>query len=299
MKKIIAVLGCLLIGFLMNAQTYTIPGATEQPAWVFPLWFEDGTGAKDTLYLAQDYYALNTGIDESDIVFGESLVVLDTANFFTCWQWPYMDSLGNKVIVLKDLWFFLYITFNKAQFPVKIKWDDNLFYNSIIPYPDNGDLPRAWALFGCHDYSPEYPNCYPLGDLPLLFTDTIVGPPYLFEIWRKDSMVFNGPEDAYLLDLPTFGIMPYNQFEYVPIKNIDVDIISIFPNPFSDLLFLKSNYLMEEITIYNLINQVVFRSENINIFFINLDLMYLPSNSIYILHVSTEYGDGFYKLIKN
>lgn len=299
MKNIIAVLGFLLIGFLMNAQTYTIPGATEQPAWVFPLWFEDGTGARDTLYFGYDTNAINGSADLEDIIYGEGFNNLDTSSFFICWGFPYSDTLGIKIQAFNDISIANYITFYKAQFPVKIKWDDNLFYSGIIPYPDNSDLPRAWGVFGCQDYTPEYPNCFPLGDLPLLFTDTIIGPPYLNEIWRKDSMVFYGPEDAYLLDLPTFAIMPYNQFEFVPIKNIDVEIISIFPNPFSDLLSLKSNYIINEITIYNLINQVVFSSEKINNLFINFNLMYLPSNSIYILQVSTEYGDRFYKLIKN
>ncbi|MBK6730214.1 MAG: T9SS type A sorting domain-containing protein [Bacteroidetes bacterium] len=284
---------------ILHAQTYTIPGATEQPAWVFPLWFEDGTGAKDTIYFGYDINAKNGSVDVEDIIYGEGFIILDTSLFFICWGFPYSDTLGIKIQVFKDISIMNYITFYKAQFPVKIKWDDNLFYNAIIPYPDNGDLPRAWALFGCHDYSPEYPNCFPLGDLPLLFTDTIIGPPYLYEIWRKDSMVFNGPEDAYLLDLPTFGIMPYNQFEYTSIQNLQIDEILISPNPFINNVTLQSIYQIKEITIYNLTNQLVYINQNINTTYSILNLEKLSSNAIYLMKILTDNGYYSIKLIKN
>ncbi|MFN0276654.1 MAG: hypothetical protein ACKVPJ_12985 [Chitinophagales bacterium] len=69
MKKHL-LLGLLLIKILsLNAQTYTIPGATEQPAWVFPLWFEDALGNKDTLYFGYDPEAVDFGIPSSDTIF--------------------------------------------------------------------------------------------------------------------------------------------------------------------------------------------------------------------------------------
>lgn len=52
-----------------SAQTYTVPGAQQQPAWVFPLWFEDGSGAKDTLYFCYDANAKS--VLPYDTIFGE------------------------------------------------------------------------------------------------------------------------------------------------------------------------------------------------------------------------------------
>ena len=53
----------LLLAMVKNtvAQTYTIPWAQQQPAWVFPLWFEDASGAKDTLYVCYDADAFGGG----------------------------------------------------------------------------------------------------------------------------------------------------------------------------------------------------------------------------------------------
>ncbi|MBK6730753.1 MAG: hypothetical protein IPG60_07235 [Bacteroidetes bacterium] len=70
----------------MHAQTYTIPGATEQPAWVFPLWFEDGTGAKDTLYLGYDSEGQDYGYPQSDTVFAEYFNLIDTTKFNVYWS---------------------------------------------------------------------------------------------------------------------------------------------------------------------------------------------------------------------
>ena len=69
----------VLLALVKNtvAQTYTIPWAQQQPAWVFPLWFEDASGAKDTLYLCYD---VNAGIIQPE-TFG-SINFIDTVEHF-------------------------------------------------------------------------------------------------------------------------------------------------------------------------------------------------------------------------
>ncbi len=80
MKNILLI---ILIAVTANlfSQTYTIPGATEQPAWVFPLWFEDALGNKDTLYFGYDPYAIDFVWPQSDSVFAETFLTIDTSNF--------------------------------------------------------------------------------------------------------------------------------------------------------------------------------------------------------------------------
>ncbi|MBK8486230.1 MAG: T9SS type A sorting domain-containing protein [Bacteroidetes bacterium] len=284
---------------ILHAQTYTIPGATEQPAWVFPLWFEDGTGAKDTLYLGYDSEGQDYGYPQSDTVFAEYFNLIDTTKFNVYWSSIYFDSLILKNIIWQHLEFYTYISFYKAEYPIKISWDNNLFYSEALPYPFNEDLPRAWGLFYCHDNSPEYPNCFPLGELPLLFTDTIIGPPYLFEIWRKDSMIFNGPDNTYLLDYADFAVFPYNSFDGTAIEEQDITSITVGPNPFINEIQIKSFDQLENLTIYSITGQQIFFKNDIKGNSIQLYLGFLPRGQIYFLKVNTSNSTYPIKLIKN
>ena len=68
----------ILIAYCSSAQ-YTIPWAQQQPAWIFPIYFEEGTGLKDTIYLGYDPAA--KPILGIDTLFGEGFQVVDTSTF--------------------------------------------------------------------------------------------------------------------------------------------------------------------------------------------------------------------------
>ncbi|MEN9521788.1 MAG: hypothetical protein RL065_165, partial [Bacteroidota bacterium] len=65
----------------MQAQTYTIPNASKQPAWVFPLWFENGDGQKDTVYIGYDIHADTWNGIGPDTIFGEKWQVINFNKF--------------------------------------------------------------------------------------------------------------------------------------------------------------------------------------------------------------------------
>ncbi|HET8962356.1 MAG TPA: hypothetical protein VFM99_00545, partial [Chitinophagales bacterium] len=131
---------------ILHAQTYSIPGATVQPAWVFPLWFEDALGNKDTLYFGYDPEGQNFDWPQSDSVFGEELENIDTSKFNSYWESGFALPAALKIIVWNDLQFVSVISFYKTWYPpLTLRWDKNLFYSDVLPFPENEGAPRAWG----------------------------------------------------------------------------------------------------------------------------------------------------------
>ena len=58
MKKSIVVILFSFFSFEVDAQTYPIPGAAQQRAWVFPFFIEDAHGNKDTVYIGKTFTKL-------------------------------------------------------------------------------------------------------------------------------------------------------------------------------------------------------------------------------------------------
>ncbi|MBK8344096.1 MAG: hypothetical protein IPL12_12780 [Bacteroidetes bacterium] len=138
----------LIVVFTLTSftQIYTIPDAEQQPAWVFPLWFEDGTGARDTIYFAYDEYAIDFGIPSADVVFGEDLLPLNLDTFNVFWD-EIIIGKAHKVVVFKTITAPIIISFLNAHLPLKITWDNNLFYSNMLPFANNFPLPNAWGRF--------------------------------------------------------------------------------------------------------------------------------------------------------
>lgn len=55
----------------------------EIPAWLFPIIFKDGTGARDTIYFGHDENA--TTIFPSDTIFQEVFIPSDSSVFHAYW----------------------------------------------------------------------------------------------------------------------------------------------------------------------------------------------------------------------
>ena len=157
----------LLFTITLYAQTYTIPGASQQPAWVFPIWFEDGAGQRDTIYIGHDPNAISGG---PDTIFGEKWIVYDTNKF--CVSADYKSVSGGPDSILKvNIHLFnpdggsgFIIEFRNATWPLKMKFDVSLFYIDSLPfyqdslnYPDT--LPRGYGEIWCSDFDPNFNNC--------------------------------------------------------------------------------------------------------------------------------------------
>ena len=90
MKKILLPLSFFFATQLF-AQTYTVPGAQIQPAWVFPVWFEDFNGEKDTVFFCYDPEADNNDYGYGhDTIYGEKVIKIDTSRFNA---YLYQDNL--------------------------------------------------------------------------------------------------------------------------------------------------------------------------------------------------------------
>ena len=63
--------------YLFSQNTYSISWASTQAKWIFPIFFEDAIGQKDTLYFGYDSRTLSFP-GQQDFRFGEQGFAVDT-----------------------------------------------------------------------------------------------------------------------------------------------------------------------------------------------------------------------------
>jgi hypothetical protein len=82
MKKLLIPL-LFATSLLAHSQTiYTKPWVTQQPAWVFPIFAEDGSGMKDTFNIGFDSFAAWLLNSIQDSTYGTKLVDIDITKTF-------------------------------------------------------------------------------------------------------------------------------------------------------------------------------------------------------------------------
>ena len=236
------------------AAQYTIPWASQQPAWVFPLWFEDGSGQKDTIYLGYDRDA-DKVFGEPDTTFGEGCYN-PQGTFNALLGGCVWDTIGWKAEVLKEkTWLLFRINFLNATWPLTMKFDASLFYSDSLPfyadstgYPDS--LPRGYGSLYCLDpennclNSQPYPS-FQIGEDP---KDTFAWGPCNFPsvgapCSTADSLVFYGdtaatsPDQMYisLTVLPYFIVLPGSGMNG---SRPTIPQVSVYPNPASDMIII-------------------------------------------------------------
>ena len=242
MKKIIVVILFSFFSFEVEAQTYPIPGATQQPAWVFPFFIEDAHGNKDTVYIGYDSQSSQCFCPGDDSVFGERWFELGVDNFhgFT-YESISIDS-GVKVNILPDLgpndFYFLIGAWN-AYYPIKFSWDVSLLRSDSIPFPDQDPLPRAqinleWYL-GANTLHTA--TC---GSNPIVITDTAQASCFC---QYRDSIViynfFNDTSRVYMNVL--IQVTQWSGMNLVGVKEINKpNKTNIYPIPANDYLTVNN-----------------------------------------------------------
>ena len=143
----------LLCSLQVRAQ-YVIPGAQQQPAWVFPMYFEDGFGYRDTVYLGYDPNASTGNLPfewnslwNPDTVFGEVFepVVQDSIFYVSLrngYDYPYRINVSISEYARS-----YEISCNHAKLPLTIKWDKSLLYSTELPFPSQLPLPTVEGIF--------------------------------------------------------------------------------------------------------------------------------------------------------
>lgn len=274
-----------------SAQTYTVPGAQVQPAWVFPLWFEDGTGAMDTLYFCYDPDA-HYGIPY-DSVFGEMRVQMDTAKFnafFTCSYT--LDFKTIKVFVTDTENLVKSVCVWKAYLPLKIKWDRNLFYSTALPFPDQLPAPSAKGGFGFDfpmvSLDPS-PNCFGT----LLMTDTVINA----GCYATDSIVFGGLG----FSLMYFLIAPWDGKEWIAgavHESGEANNFQVYPSLFTTTLILKNeDSKKHDFKIFDLVGGLITQGEVLPYQTLSVDTENWK-HGIYFLRISNENKTAAFKLFK-
>lgn len=200
MKRIFTLLAFALVCKSLFSQAYLIPWAEVQPAWVFPMWLENGDGQRDTIYFGYD---TNAGY-ATDTLFGEKFLKVNPNVFSARFYHPLEnDSNHLKVSILQEdvLGEGVSIFTQNPVLPIILTWDENAFYSDSIPFPDLDPAPRAEGHLW-YDGPTVVDSC--VVDLPILMTDTVQFP---FSACHKtDSIVFEGPALSYLV----FSIHPWN-----------------------------------------------------------------------------------------
>jgi len=243
----------------------------QQPAWLFPLIFEEGSGARDTAYIGYDKVAEQGG----DTVFAERIIAVDTTKFnvSVCFGWygcsglcdstvkVWVSKLENSSVCGDAVFEFSFIN---GTLPLTVYWDKAAFHSDSLPFADQSPAPRAEGLLLMSGVAEPEPHddfgCGSFGDNPVLLTDTVTASNgAMAPCVRSDSIVFTELQNLSLEIRGWSG-------RWVGIKEKDKQSpkVQFSPNPFKDQTVLTiSHYVAGEekykLRIYNRLGQVITR----------------------------------------
>ncbi|MDX9751426.1 MAG: hypothetical protein RBT71_10135, partial [Flavobacteriales bacterium] len=108
-----------------------------QPTWRFHLAFEDGSGARDTLWFIYDTTATMTSSGNVDYELGEGAVPMGDGAFHVFTRNAHWDS--TKTVAWPYSWYPEFNTYNTIEAinwvpPMTIRWDTSLFHAPYLPY---------------------------------------------------------------------------------------------------------------------------------------------------------------------
>jgi hypothetical protein len=300
-KFIFTTLLITCIVFKNIAQTYEIPGATKQPAWVFPFWIEDGSGQKDTLYFGYDPDS-KWEFGGSDTIFGEYQDVKPDSVFYAGLnEWNNLISKVNIspwFVTANHANYFTYIYLRNGKWPITIKYDVNLFYSDSLPIKGNF-YPKAYGEVWCDDRWPNSDYNCELQVPSFFMTDSMDWHFPEFRI-RPDSIYLTGnneltsPNMLFYIDFKDF-----TQF-WTGVRQMDQNKadFSVYPNPANEFFQIKptlsENY---QLSITNLLGKLVF-TNTLMTGESKIDIShFLPG--IYIIKIESLNAVKMFKIIKN
>lgn len=213
MKKLFLFILISLSSKISGQNIYSIPWATTQPKFVFPIYFEEAAGMKDTIYFCFDPRANFFQPDIQDSVFGQKLVPVDTTRFYAYIQSDHLCSTTSLVcdsqykvsvaplsggLIPHFPFNWTIIGFHNGTFPLKISWDISTLYSDSLPFPFSSGLPKAQGSFrplsssGTIQFG-ENGQYWPASSLPynILVTDT--GTPALKDSCNVFTINGGGP----------------------------------------------------------------------------------------------------------
>ncbi|HET6243580.1 MAG: T9SS type A sorting domain-containing protein [Bacteroidetes bacterium] len=309
-KKTTIVVLLFLSVFAVKSQTYTIPGATKQPAWTFPIWMEDGSGQKDSVYIGYDpnssghfggnfWMAPPYNEGAADTSFGEKWVKRGSGFYIELLENPTLDSIS-KVIVTQWNFLNLNIRLNNGIWPITIKYDVGLFYADTLPFTDT-IKPEAYAEFYCSDVWPDSDfNCFTNGPTYYLTDSTHY---YFGSNWRvmPGGFVLTGDNTTTSPNGMGIDIIFkdfYSFFNQVKVKeNIGNNSLKVFPNPANNNITIEgATEGPYNVAILDYSGRTVFSKNNLPNKS-SIPVFYLEAG-LYFIKVSTSESVNLIKLIK-
>ena len=294
MKKsiIIYLLLILKVGYSTSQTVYQIPGASQQPRWVFPVYIEDAIGQKDTLYYGFSPGAF-VGPVLADTIFGEYPVPYDFVNLNASAS-PVTSFLMYKVEIIDTSlsYYSFQLTVANTYPPTKFKWDVSTLRSDSLPFPDQSPLPNAELHIDWY-YSHNITPC-PGQGFAILVTDTASGT-FCF---MKDSMVmdnvFPGPVDIML----GLQFRPWTGLQPVGVQQVEKNKLKIYPNPVTDNLRISIKNHVDNIQLSDLTGTVFKEYRQINSDDFIISMKDIP-NGIYIIKITDNSKNQYHeKIIK-
>jgi len=275
------------------------------PQWLFPIWFEDANGDRDTVYIGYDPDAnLISGVFDEEF---EDYIWVDTSKFNVLinsgspspYTGDYNVDSGKTIEVVSGEYEGFDIDFIKGKMPIIMYWDMSLFYSSNLPYPDLSPYPNAVGLVYCNAGEPGYVNCpSAFDDDPLSMVDSInvyykfpIASPHLFD--GSGIPPYDEPEEV--LGSFVVAILPFEI--YNSILYIDYNPNEVIPNPFTDYIRIQGDDYISLINLYNIFGQIIKTIHPINTYsyvLLTEDLQ----NGIYYLEVEKNKKRKTYIILK-
>lgn len=233
MKKHISISLCVIYNCFLFAQ---IPYATQQPKWYFPIYAQDATGKKDTIYLGYNPGA--SDVVGTETQFGEIWQPGGAAFSISTYSW--INPVDSVVKVnIRDTTNFGYylpynpITISNAVLPVTFKWDVSLLRSDSIPFPVQGFLPRAQLNIEMSSgmFLVGNPNVTCNISMPIIVSDTI--DTSVCTCGLKDSLTLldpfgnTSPQSFYY----SFNVVPWTGKQPTGIKDYIKADFKVYPNP--------------------------------------------------------------------
>ncbi len=197
-----------------------------------------------------------------------------------------------KVVVFKTITTPNIISFLNARLPLKITWDNNLFYSNDLPFSDNFPLPNAWGLVHCGFN--DFDGCPPTLEGAIVITDVPD-----FDFWNDfatDSIWFNSDAYEFFLNYLDFQILPYSDVHGWGFINSNSPSIAVNPNITHSLININS-CCSQNVFISNLAGNIVKTFYNINPGFFTINISDLPPG-FYILNISNDNTNLNTKILK-
>jgi hypothetical protein len=234
--------------------------ALAQPQWKFHLAFEDGTGARDTIWLIWDTTA-TFGIDTQ---FNEQAQTINYSIFNVFIGNINGDTTKTQALPHPHASNNVEVHAINYQYPLTISWDSSLFHAPGLPLPV-GYVNKAWIG---NNYFFLVNNCPPCQHFDMLIDNTAFAPAFW---WGSQSQF---PMSFVIMRDESIGINEINSGKKTTI---------VYPNPANDYVNIKSEVPIQKIILWNSMMKHVIETGSIS----QINTSYLPIG-IYILEVTNN-----------